>query len=183
MEIQVQPWVERLLWRREWLPTPVFFPGESHGPRSLVSCSQWGYKSQTQVSDPASSMHATFSPVPMEGGILPFPECHMVEIIQYVGFSHWFLSLSSMLLRSLHVFLWLDRSFLVVKSESAQSCPTLLDPMDCSPPGSSVHGILQARILEWVAISFSRGSSRPRIESVSPALQADSLLSIPQGRP
>ena len=35
------------------------------------------------------------------------------------------------------------------------------DPMDCSPPGSSVHGILQARILEWIAISFSRGSSRP----------------------
>ena len=37
----------------------------------------------------------------------------------------------------------------------------LCDPMDCSPPGSSVHGIFQARILEWVAISFSRGSSRP----------------------
>ena len=39
-----------------------------------------------------------------------------------------------------------------------QSCPTPCDLMDCSPPGSSVHGILQARILEWVAISFSRGS-------------------------
>ena len=44
----------------------------------------------------------------------------------------------------------------------AQSCPTLCNPMDRSPPGSSVHGILQARILEWDAISFSRGSSRPR---------------------
>ena len=44
----------------------------------------------------------------------------------------------------------------------SQLCPALYDPMDCSPPGSSVHGILQARILEWVAISFSRGSSRPR---------------------
>ena len=43
----------------------------------------------------------------------------------------------------------------------AQSCQTLCDPMDCSPPGSSVHGILQAKILEWVAISYSRGSSRP----------------------
>ena len=43
-----------------------------------------------------------------------------------------------------------------------QSCLTLCDPVDCSPPGSSVHGILQARILEWVAISFSRISSRPR---------------------
>ena len=47
-------------------------------------------------------------------------------------------------------------------SEVAQSCLTLCDPVDCSPPGSYVHGILQARILEWVAISFSRGSSQPR---------------------
>ena len=48
------------------------------------------------------------------------------------------------------------------ESEVAQSCPTLCDPMDCSLSGSSVHGIFQARVLEWVAISFSRGSSRPR---------------------
>ena len=43
-----------------------------------------------------------------------------------------------------------------------QSYPTLCDPMDCSPPGSSVHGLLQARILEWVAIPFSRGSFQPK---------------------
>ena len=47
-------------------------------------------------------------------------------------------------------------------SEVAQSCPTLCDPMDCSLPGFSVHGILQARVLEWVAIAFSRGSAQPR---------------------
>ena len=47
-------------------------------------------------------------------------------------------------------------------SEVAQSCPTLYDPMDCSLPGSSIHGIFQARVLEWVAMSFSRGSSQPR---------------------
>ena len=41
------------------------------------------------------------------------------------------------------------------ESEVAQSCPTLSDPMDCSPPGSSVHGIFQARVLEWGAIAFS----------------------------
>ena len=46
-----------------------------------------------------------------------------------------------------------------VKVLFAQSCPTLCDPMDCTPPGSSVHGILQARILEWVTIPFSRGYS------------------------
>ena len=63
------------------------------------------------------------------------------------------------------VFLWLI-SFSVIPSESesevAQSCPTLCDPMYCSLPGFSLHGILQARVLEWVAISFSRGSSQPR---------------------
>ena len=48
------------------------------------------------------------------------------------------------------------------QSEVTQSCPTFCDPMDGSLPGSSVHGILQARILEWVAISFSRGFYRPR---------------------
>ena len=48
------------------------------------------------------------------------------------------------------------------ENEVTQSCPTLRDLMDCSPPGPSVHGILQARILEWGAISFSRGCSQPR---------------------
>ena len=52
-----------------------------------------------------------------------------------------------------------------VKVLVAQSCPSLCDPMDYSLPGSSVHGILQARILEWVAILFSRGSSRPRYKT------------------
>ena len=66
--------------------------------------------------------------------------------------------------------LWLERDsipegtlrgFTQLASVS-QLCPTLCDPMDCSPPGYSVLGPLQAGILEWVAISFSRGSSRPR---------------------
>ena len=47
-------------------------------------------------------------------------------------------------------------------SEVAQACPTLCDTMDCSLQGSSAHGIFQARVLEWVAISFARGSSQPR---------------------
>ena len=57
----------------------------------------------------------------------------------------------------------------------AQLCQTLGDSMDCSPPGSSVHGILQARILEWVAMPFSRDPPDPGIEPRSPTLQADSL--------
>ena len=55
-----------------------------------------------------------------------------------------------------------DRSVCVCVCSVAQSCPTLCDPMDCCPPGSSVHEISQARILEWVAMPSSRGSSRSR---------------------
>ena len=75
-----------------------------------------------------------------------------------------------------------------VKSESrvAQSCPTLCNPMDCSPPVSSVHEVLQTRILEWVAMLFSRGSSWPGIEPpslLSPTLQAGSLPLAPPRKP
>ena len=59
----------------------------------------------------------------------------------------------------------------------SQSCPTLCDPMDCSPPGSSVHGILWARILEWVAMPSSRGPSQHKDQTRSATLQADSLPS------
>ena len=65
-----------------------------------------------------------------------------------------------------------------LRSEVAQSCPTLCDPMDSSLPGSAIHGIFQARILEWAAISFSRGSSQPG----SPELQTDALPSEPPGK-
>ena len=64
-----------------------------------------------------------------------------------------------------------------------QSCPALCNPTNCSPPVSSVHGILQARIPEWVAISFFRDLPDPGMEPGSPALQADSLLSEPPGKP
>ena len=60
----------------------------------------------------------------------------------------------------------------------AQSCSTLCDSMDCSPSSSSVHGILQARILEWESIPSSRASSRPRDRT-----QTDSLPSEPPGKP
>ena len=64
----------------------------------------------------------------------------------------------------------------------AQSCLSLCDPMNYSLPGSSVHGIFQARRLEWVAISFSRGDlPDSRVEPGSPALQSDALLSEPSG--
>ena len=65
-------------------------------------------------------------------------------------------------------------------------CLALCDPVDCSPPGSSVHGILQARLLEWVAKPFSRGSSRPRDRTHISCLlhwQAGSLPLAPPGKP
>ena len=62
------------------------------------------------------------------------------------------------------------------------SCRALCDPMDCSLPGSSVHGILQATILEWIAIPFSGDLPNPGFESASSVLQADSLPSEPPGK-
>ena len=70
------------------------------------------------------------------------------------------------------------KNFLCVLS--CLSCVWLFEtPMDCSPPGSSVCGILQARRLEWIVIPFSGELPHPEIEPRSPALQADSLLSEP----
>ena len=64
-----------------------------------------------------------------------------------------------------------------------QSCLTPCDPMDCSLPGSSVHGIFQARRLEWVAFPSPGDLPDPVIEPGSPGLQGDSLLSEPLGKP
>ena len=64
---------------------------------------------------------------------------------------------------------------------AAQACLTLCNCMDCSPPGSPVHGILQARILEWVAIPFSRGSSPPRDRTQVSCTAGGSLPPEPPG--
>ena len=63
-----------------------------------------------------------------------------------------------------------------------QSCPSLCDPADCSPPGSSAHGILQARILECVEISFSRRSSRPRNQTQVSCIAGRFFTSEPPGK-
>ena len=64
-----------------------------------------------------------------------------------------------------------------------QPCLTLCDLMDCRPPGTSVHGVLQARILEWVATSFCRDLPSLGIKPRSPALQSDALPSALLGKP
>ena len=71
---------------------------------------------------------------------------------------------------------------LKVKVLVTQLCPTLCDPMDYNLPDSSVHGSFQARILEWIDIPFSRGSSQPGDQTKSPTLQMDSLSSELPGK-
>ena len=72
---------------------------------------------------------------------------------------------------------------IILWSEIAQSCPTLCDPVDCSLPGSSVHRIFQARVLEWVAFPSPGDLPNSGIEPWSLALQADALTSEPPGKP
>ena len=76
-------------------------------------------------------------------------------------------------------------SYLTVQEVNVKSLSRvrLCDPMDCSLPGSSIHRIFQPRVLEWVAISFSRDLPNPGIEPGSPALHADALPSEPPGKP
>ena len=73
-----------------------------------------------------------------------------------------FFTILATLRPQLHILELFSDLFMKKESEVAQSCLTLCNPLDCNPPGSSVHGIFQARILEWVAISFSRRSFQPR---------------------
>ena len=71
-------------------------------------------------------------------------------------------------------------------NEVAQSCLTLCDPLDCSLPGSTIHGIFQARVLEWVAISFSRDLPDPEIKPrslASPAFAGGFFTTEPPGKP
>ena len=91
---------------------------------------------------------------------------------------------------SYFLFIWCHISFYQRKNYLlymcvlvTQSCPTFCNHMACSPPGSSVHGILQARILEWVPCPSPGDLPDPGIKLGSPALQADSLLSEPPGKP
>ena len=123
---EFNPWVGRIPWKRAWWPTPIFLPGESHGQRSLVGYSPWGHRVEHDWSDLACT---------------------------HVWLFHWdkFLEVKLLLPNSKNILLHI----VTTAAKSLQSCPTLCDPIDGSPPGSPVPGILQARTLEWVAISFS----------------------------
>ena len=135
-------------WRKKWQPTPVFLPGESQGWGSLVGCHLWGHTESDTTEATQQQQQQT----------------HIYSLRLAFGDGANSCKFSSHSGRTYPLNSW--RSFLRTHSEVkmlvTQSCLTLCDPIDCNPPGSSVHGIRQARILEWVALSFSRGSSQPR---------------------
>ena len=71
----------------------------------------------------------------------------------------------------------------IMCAKSLQSCQTLWDAMDSSPPGSSLHGSLQARILEWIAVASSRGSFRPRDQTGLSCIAGGFFTTKPLGKP
>ena len=154
-------------WRRKWQPTPVFLMGESQGQGSLVGCHLWGL-TELDTTEATSQLYTDtertqFNQKQQEIKIKTNPVDKRQGPTVYSKRIHTCVKKVKMLV--------------------TQSYLTLWEPIDCSPRGSSVHGISQARILEWVAIPFSRESFQPRIKPRSSALQADSLLSEPPEKP
>ena len=119
----------------------------------------------------------------------PRPLCHFLD--QDGILTSFYLSVSEPLLYAESLALFLDVGFLYIQIKiwlSPVTMPILVfnhvwlcNPVACGLPGPSVHGILQARILEWAAISLSRELSWPRIKPKFPSLQADSLSSEQKG--
>jgi len=148
-------WVREIHWRRDRLPTPVFlgFPGK---------------ESTCSVGDPGSIPGLGRSLGEENGYLLQYSglensmDCH-----KELDTTQW-LSLSDSIRFTYYncTIEWFFSKFVELYNQCAcsvaLSCQILCNPMDYSPPGSFVHGIILARILEWVATSFSRGPSQPR---------------------
>ena len=144
--LQFNSWVGKIPWRRERLSTLVFWPGEFHGLYSSWGCKESDMTEQLSLHFQRESLRPLFQAWSIFSWAVlsyPFP-CLFVLNWLFCGLE------SS----------WRYHACMCVKS--LQLCPTLSDPIDCSPPGCSVHGILQARILAWVAMPSSQGSSLPR---------------------
>ena len=161
--------------------------GEFHGQRSLAGSVHGVAKSQVRLSNYHSHMLMNISPQLMPYTYPLSPKGTVLRVKEHTNHNYTktpgtFLDKSGNNTLAISVSRlstgWLWSKWVIV----AQLCPTLCVPMDYSLPGFSVHGILQARILEWFAIFFSRGSSRPR-DQRSPVLQANSLPSEPPGKP
>ena len=132
-------WVGKISWRRQWQSIPIFLPGEVHGQRSLVSYSSWGHKELDTHEWLALYQVNKVPSIPSLMTVLKI-------ILHGFGLMHFIYVAKH--------FIYVAKHF-ILAAKSLQLCPTLCDPIDGSPPGSPVPGILQARTLEWVAISFS----------------------------
>ena len=150
------PWVGKIPWRRKWQPTPLFLPGESHRQRSLEDYSPWGRKRVRPdwVTEPTYNLVTTQQKT----------HWALYDLHRWINIGEVVDSIITGHNRTCNR--QGEARAEVVRvgcgSEVAQSCLTLCDPIRSSLPGFSVHGIFQATVLEWAAISFSRGSSPPR---------------------
>ena len=147
---QFHSWVEKISWRRDRLPSPVFFPCGSAGKESACNVGDLGLIPGLGRS-PGEGIGYPFQYSALENSM----DCIVYGIAesqtQSTDIPFHFPQTLEQGLDSLEWYV------------CAQSCPTLFSGIiDCSPPGSSVHEIFQARILEWAAISSSKGSFRPR---------------------
>ena len=186
------PWVRKILWRRKWQPTPVFLPGDSHGQESLVGCSPWSCKEsdRTEPKHKHPAYNGTCLKGQFRHfcrTLKSWQRASANNVSRTVHSNQWGRRLPSLANRwqfplwghgvvqpstPHQLFLPLDTlsqvplELQLLKSSCVlsrlQSCPVLFDPVDCNPPGSSIHGILQASILESATISFSRESSWPK---------------------
>ena len=115
---------------------------EFHFSVTLLASPFWKSLIKNHISTPVFSIKL----------LLTLPSTQLTCIMHYIYLRIWHWEIHVLLHGTCKLLSFLSVYVLVI-----QSCPTLCNPMDCSPTGSSDHGIFQARILEWVAISFSRG--------------------------
>ena len=152
-----------LLRRKQWQATLILLPGKSHGRRSLVGCSPQGLEELDTTK--RLPFHFSLSCI-REGNGSPL-QCSCLENPRDGGV--WWAAVHGVTESDTTEATqqqqqpqppWASLSSKV--SEVTQSCPTLCDPTDCSLQASPSMGFFQARVPEWLAISFSRGSSQPR---------------------
>ena len=159
LETRFNPWVGKIPWKRKWQSTPVFLPGEFYGQRILAGYSSWGRK-KLDMTERISLLPTVIS----LNNLLKKIQIFLINIFS-VQFGHsvvWSRSTSGL---PVHPHL---SEFTATAAKSFQSCLSLCDPIDSSPTGSPVPGILQARTLEWVAISFSNAWKRKvKVKSLS----------------
>ena len=145
-------------------------PGDGEGQGSLVCCSPWGHKNSDRAEQlNKSNKNPSRDILNIFKQICLYIDIHTQKIqytVIYFAFSIFWkifcISTQRVFLNFISkckIFCYMN---VVAASQSLQSCLTLGDPMDCSWPGCSVPGLLQARILGWVAMPSSRGSSQPR---------------------